>query len=88
MQGAGKFRSAAYGLYASKKFFTQRSITSHLVAVLWRPSGMASSSISWDEIWILEVPICFQYATTRMCKLRERNNWKVKFGFFHGLVER
>ena len=25
MQGAEKFRSAAYGLYVSKKFFTQRS---------------------------------------------------------------
>jgi hypothetical protein len=36
-----KFRSAAYGLYASKKFFPQRSITSHLVAVLWQRSGMA-----------------------------------------------
>jgi hypothetical protein len=47
-----KFRSAAYGVYASKKFFLQHSITSHLVAVFWRPSGMASSSISWDEIWI------------------------------------
>jgi hypothetical protein len=37
MQGAEKFRSAAYDLYVSKKFFTQRSITSHLVAVFWRP---------------------------------------------------
>ena len=45
-----KFRRAAYGLYASKKFFTQRSITSHLVAVFWQPSGMARSFISWDEI--------------------------------------
>src|SRR5665811_1020202 len=36
-----KFRRAAYGLYVSKKYFTQRSITSHLVAVFWRPSGMA-----------------------------------------------
>jgi hypothetical protein len=41
MQGAGKFRSAAYGLYVSKKYFTQLSITSHLVAVFWQPSGMA-----------------------------------------------
>ena len=47
-----KFRRAAYGLYVSKKFFTQRSITSHLVAVFWRLSGMASCSISWDEMWI------------------------------------
>jgi hypothetical protein len=28
-----KFCRAAYGLYVSKKFFMQRSITSHLVAV-------------------------------------------------------
>jgi hypothetical protein len=47
-----KLRRAAYVLYVSKKFFTQRSITSHLVAVFWRLSGMASSSISWDEMWI------------------------------------
>jgi hypothetical protein len=47
------FRRAAYGLYVSKKFFSQHSITSHLVAVFWRHSGMASSFISWDEIWIL-----------------------------------
>src|SRR4030067_1769168 len=38
--------------YVSKKFFTQRSITSHLVAVFWQLSGMASCSISWDEIWV------------------------------------
>src|ERR1019366_1416531 len=31
-----KFRRAAYVGYVSKKFFTQRSITSHLVAVFWR----------------------------------------------------
>jgi len=48
-----KFRSAAYGLYVSKKFFSQHSITSHLVAIFWQLSGMASSSVSWDEIWIL-----------------------------------
>src|ERR1019366_4227302 len=36
-----KFRRAAYVLYVSKKFFPQRSITSHLVAVFWRLSGMA-----------------------------------------------
>jgi hypothetical protein len=47
-----KFRRATYGLYVSEKFFSQRSITSHLVAVFWRLSGMASSFISWDEIWI------------------------------------
>ena len=47
-----KFRSAAYRVYVSKEFFSQRSITSHLVAVFWRLSGMASCSISWDEIWI------------------------------------
>src|ERR1039458_4460867 len=47
-----KFCRAAYGVYASKKFFPQRSITSHLVAVFWRLSGMVSSSISWDEMWI------------------------------------
>ena len=52
MQGAEKFRRAAYGVYVSKKFFPQRSITSHLVAVFWQLSGMASSSISWDEMWI------------------------------------
>jgi len=53
MQGAEKnFRSAAYGLYVSKKFFTQRSITSHLVAVFWQLNGMSRSFISWDEIWI------------------------------------
>jgi hypothetical protein len=34
------------------------------------------------------ITICFQYATTHSCKLRERNNWEVKLGFFHGLVER
>jgi hypothetical protein len=45
-----KFRRAAYGLYVSKKFLPQHSITSHLVAVFWRLSGMASSFISWDEI--------------------------------------
>ena len=65
-----KFRSAAYVLYVSKKtkfqcrvtfrlavtkFITQRSITSHLAAVFWRLSGMASSSISWDGMWVLEV---------------------------------
>ena len=43
-------------LYASKKFFTQRSITSHLVAVFWQLSGMASSFISWDEMWIFKDP--------------------------------
>jgi hypothetical protein len=36
-----KFRCAAYDLYVSKKVFPQRSITSHLVAVFWRLSGMA-----------------------------------------------
>ncbi|MEO7623650.1 MAG: hypothetical protein ABIS30_11360, partial [Gallionella sp.] len=45
-----KIRRAAYGLYVSKKFFMQRSITSHLADVFWRLGGMASSSISWDEI--------------------------------------
>jgi hypothetical protein len=45
-----KFRRAAYDLYVSKEFFMQRSITSHLVAVIWQLSGMASRSISWDEI--------------------------------------
>src|SRR5450759_1155295 len=47
-----KFHRDTYDLYVSKKFFMQRSITSHSVAVFWRPSGMASSSISWDEMWI------------------------------------
>src|ERR1019366_8303173 len=46
-----RIRCAAYGGYVSKKFFMQRSITSHLVAVFWRLSGMASSSISGDEMW-------------------------------------
>ena len=41
MQGAEKIRRAAYVLYVSKKFFPQRSITSHLVAALWQLSGMA-----------------------------------------------
>jgi len=45
-----KFCRATYGGYVSKKFFSQRSITSHLVAVFWQHSGMASRSISWDEI--------------------------------------
>jgi len=36
-----KFRSAAYGLYANKKFLVQRSMTSHLVAAVWQLSGMA-----------------------------------------------
>jgi hypothetical protein len=36
-----KFRRATYVLYVSKKFFSQRSITSHLVAVSWQLSGMA-----------------------------------------------
>jgi hypothetical protein len=47
-----KFRCAAYGLYVSKKFFTQRSITSDLAVVFRQPSRMASCSISWDEMWI------------------------------------
>ena len=47
-----KFSPRAYVLYASKKIFEQRSITSHLVAVFWRLSGMANSYISWNEIWI------------------------------------
>jgi hypothetical protein len=47
-----KFRRAAYVLDVSKKFFMQRSITSHLVADFGDLSGMASSSISWDEMWI------------------------------------
>jgi hypothetical protein len=45
-----EFRSAAYGLYLSKELFSQRSITSHLVAVFWQLSGLASLFISWDEI--------------------------------------
>jgi hypothetical protein len=47
MQGAGKnFAAPHIGLYVSKKFLPQRRITSHLVAVVWQLSGMASSSIS------------------------------------------
>jgi hypothetical protein len=51
-----KFCRAAYDLYVSKKFFTQLSITSHLVAIFWQPSGIASSCISWDEMWIFRGP--------------------------------
>jgi hypothetical protein len=36
-----KFRRAAYRLYVSKKFFTQRSITSDLAVVFRQPSRMA-----------------------------------------------
>jgi hypothetical protein len=50
MQGVEKFRCAAYGLYVSKQFFPQRSIASRLAAAFWRLGGMASSSVSWDEI--------------------------------------
>jgi len=50
MQGVEKILPRAYVLYASKKFFPQRSITSDLAAVVMQPSRMASSSISWDEI--------------------------------------
>jgi hypothetical protein len=49
MQGVVEILQRRYGLYVSKKFFPQRSITSHLAAVFWRLGGVASGFISWDE---------------------------------------
>jgi hypothetical protein len=52
MQGVVKSRRAVYGIYVSKNYFLQHSITSDLAAVIMQLSRMASSSINWDEMWI------------------------------------
>jgi hypothetical protein len=45
-------RRAAYGLYVSKKFFTQRSITSDLAAVVMQPSRMAITNHLATVFWL------------------------------------
>ena len=52
IQDAEKISPRRICFIYKQEIFTQHSTASHWIAVLWQPGGMASSSISWDEMWI------------------------------------